>query len=427
MATIAIRREDRPQERRSPITPAQLPALAKQGISVVVQSAPQRVFSDEEFRQAGATIVEDLAPYELIFGIKELGLDQIEAGKTYVLFSHTIKGQRENMPLLRRMIELGCTLIDHERIVDDQGQRLVFFGRFAGLAGAIDALWTLGQRLSRQGVETPLAALKPAHAYHSLEEAYRQLAQVGKELRSGGWPASFGPLVVGVAGTGNTGRGVRAILDALGAQRLPTDQLAGVARADRGLYQVHFDVHHLVARHDGKFDLAEYFKYPYRYRSIFDRQLPHLTVLMNCIYWEQRYPRLVTIRQLNRLYRDSEPPRLQVLGDISCDVRGAIEATVRTTWPDDPVYVFDVDTGKSESGFCGNGPAVVAVYNLPAELPRDASIAFGDQLLPLLPAVARADLSLPLAEAGLPLPVLRAVLVHQGELTEDYDYLRQFV
>ncbi|MBW2732269.1 MAG: hypothetical protein JRH20_07725 [Deltaproteobacteria bacterium] len=427
MATIAIRCEDKAQERRSPVAPEHVSQLREAGIRVRVQGAPQRVFSDAEYAAVGAEPIDDLTDEKVIMGIKEIELDLLEAGKTYIIFSHTVKGQRENMPLLQRAMEVGCTLIDYERIVDDQGQRLVFFGRFAGLAGTIDSLWALGKRFAGRGLETPLAQLSQAYEYDSLAEAEAALRRVGEQLRDGGVPPEMRPLVVGVAGTGNTGQGARTILDALGAEAVPTDQLAGLRKGDAGIYQVFFDVHHLVARHDGKFDLAEYFKYPYRYRSIFDRHLPHLTVLMNCIYWENRYPRLVTVRKLNQLYRDTEAPKLQVIGDISCDIRGSIEATVRATWPDDPVYTFDVDTGAAESGFCGNGPAIMAVYNLPAELPRDASMAFGDQLMPFLPAIARADFSKDLDQTGLPGPVERAVVVHRGELMEDYAYLEQFL
>jgi alanine dehydrogenase len=431
MEKLAIRREDKVQERRSPIAPSQLPQLAAAGVEVFVQPSAHRIFSDEEFANAGARIVEELPTDAVVCGIKEVALEKLEEGRTYLCFSHTIKGQRENMPLLRRVMQLGCTMIDYERIVDDQGQRLVFFGRFAGLAGMIDSLWALGQRVEGMGHQTPLAELLPAHRYETLAEAEAELSRIGAALKEGAWPEPLRPLVVGVAGTGNTGKGAGHILDVFGACRRPTDQLPGISPGDPNIYQVFFDVHHLVARHDGKFDLAEYFKYPYRYRSIFDRQLPHLTVLMNCIYWENRYPRLVTIRRLNALYSSSEPPRLQVIGDIACDVRGAVEATVRATWSDAPVYVFDVDTGQANSEakqFCGHGPAIMAVYNLPAELPRDASVAFGQQLMPYMAGLAKANLGQPsLADTQLPKEVERAVVVYRGEICEDYGYLEQFL
>lgn len=426
MPTIALRREEKSQERRTPIPPSLVQALATEGVELVVQSAEQRIFGDDLYRQAGARVVDSLQDQQLIVGIKEIALEALEAGKTYLFFSHTIKGQPENRPLLARLMDLGCTLIDYERIVDAKGRRLVFFGRFAGLAGAIDTLWALGQRWALSGHDTPLASIGPATSYDNVDDALEVIAEAGRRIREGALPPQLSPLVLGVAGTGNTGQGVREIFDVLGGEELSADKLATLHPGEPGIYTCTFDVHHLVVRFDGRFDLAEYFARPYRYESVFKRYVPHLTVLMNCIYWEQSYPRLLSIRELNWLYRHGVP-KLEVIGDISCDVRGGIEATVRATWPDDPVYVFDPDTGGEESGFVGPGPAIMAVYNLPAELPRDSSRAFGEQLLPYLAAAARADFDKPLDEIGLPPELLRAVIVHKGELTEDYGYLAQYL
>ncbi|PIE19277.1 MAG: hypothetical protein CSA65_02960 [Proteobacteria bacterium] len=428
MPRIAIRREDKSQERRSPVPPQLVPKLLGAGLEVVVQTAPQRVFDDASYREAGAKVVDDLTDQQLICGIKEIPVELLEAGKTYVFFTHTIKGQPENMPLLARLMDLGCTAIDYERIVDAENRRQVFFGHYAGLAGAIDSLWALGQRLAGAGQQTALAGLSSSLGYETLADAEQAIATAGAALRG---DASLGddfwPLVIGVSGTGNTAQGARQILEGFGAEEVSVDRLPALPAGERAIYHCYFDVHHLVQRHDGRFELAEYFAHPYRYDSIFDRHLPHLSVLLNCIYWETPFPRICSIRDLNRLYRAENPPKLQVIGDISCDVRGGVEATVKATWPDDPVYTFDPDSGEAQSGFNGPGPAILAVYNLPAELPHDASLGFGEQLLPFLPAIANANLAGPLHDSGLPEEVQRAVIVHRGELTPDYAYLRQFL
>jgi saccharopine dehydrogenase (NAD+, L-lysine-forming) len=428
MPRIAIRREDKSQERRSPVPPEIVPKLREAGLEVVVQGAPQRVFDAASYRDAGAEVVDDLTNEQLICGIKEIPIDLLEAGKTYVFFTHTIKGQPENMPLLARLMELGCTAIDYERIVDADNRRLVFFGRYAGLAGAIDTLWALGQRLAGDGHDTALAKLSSSLGYDSLADAEQAISTAGAALRDdSSLPDDLWPLVIGVSGTGNTAQGARQILDRFGAEEVSVDRLPTLRPGERAIYQCYFDVHHLVQRHDGRFDLAEYFAHPYRYDSIFDRHLPQLSVLLNCIYWNNPFPRICTIRDLNQLYRGATPPKLQVIGDVSCDIRGGVEATVKATWPDDPVYTFDPDTGEAQSGFNGPGPAIMAVYNLPAELPRDASLGFGEQLLPFLPAIAGADFSGALQDSGLPQEVQRAVIVHRGELTSDYEYLRQYL
>jgi hypothetical protein len=427
--TIAVRREDVPSERRSPLAPQQIQSLRQQGIEVVFERCERRIFSSRELEQAGARVEDDLTRYPLICGIKEIARHRLEQGKSYLFFSHTMKGQSQNMPLLRRMIELGCTLLDYERVTDDSGRRLLTFGHFAGVAGAVDSLWALGRRLMQQRVETPLATLSAAPHYDHAEAALADVARVGQALRGQRqWPEAIAPLVIGIAGSGNTSGGAQQVLDALGAERVPATDLPRLRKPTSGIYQVVFEVDQLVEAPDGHYERAEYFQYPHRYRSVFRRYLPHLTVLLNCSYWEARYPRLVRIADLRGLFAGrEEPPRLHVIGDIACDVRGAIEATVRATWSDDPVYVYDVVKGRTQPSFDGTGPAIMAVYNLPAELPRDASQAFSEALLPFISSCARCSFSEPSEVLELPQALKRATIVYRGALMPDYDYLGQYI
>jgi len=173
--------------------------------------------------------------------------------------------------------------------------------------------------------------------------------------------------------------------------------------------------------------VQDYYDHPEKYRSVFHTYLPHLTLLVNCVYWEAKYPRLVTKADLRRLYGGTEPPRLRVIGDISCDIEGAIEGTVKCTEPGDPVYVYDPDEDRAIDGFEGPGPVVLAVDILPSELPRDASIYFSGVLMQYIPAIAQADYSVPFEELALPPEIKRAVIVYQGELTSDYRYLEKYV
>jgi alpha-aminoadipic semialdehyde synthase len=415
-------------ERRTPVTPDLVARLVKgPGVEVLVQPSPRRVFPDKEYVRAGATMAESLADASVILGVKEIPPDLFQPNTAYIFFSHVIKGQPYNMPMLAKMLELGCTLIDYEKICDENGKRLIFFGRFAGLVGMIDSLWALGQRLRREGYPTPLAEIEPAHAYPDLDEALLAVNAAGERIASEGLPEDLTPLTIGVAGYGNVAGGAREVLAELPTRDVAPDKLESAIEnpSPHCFYQTTFREEHLVEpREDGHaFELQDYYDHPERYRSVFDRHLPHLTVLMNCNYWDERYPRLVTKRQLRDLWSGDAPPRLRVIGDLGCDVEGAVECTLKCTEPSDPVYVYDSLAGTIESGVDGAGPVVLAVDILPAELPREASEEFSSTLSSFLPALAKADFDVPFSDLALPPELLGAVIAHRGKLTPDYLYL----
>ncbi|MGD1994052.1 MAG: hypothetical protein PVI59_12735, partial [Anaerolineae bacterium] len=160
-----------------------------------------------------------------------------------------------------------------------------------------------------------------------------------------------------------------------------------------------------------------------RYRSRFSVYVPHMTVLVNGVYWDDRYPRLVTKENLRELFTRPGKPRLRVIGDISCDVEGAIEATVRSTEPGNPIYVYSPLTGETADGHAGEGVVILAVDILPSELPREASTDFSHILKPFVPAIGLADYTVPFQELDLPPEIKRAVITHQGQLTPDYEFL----
>jgi saccharopine dehydrogenase (NAD+, L-lysine-forming) len=431
---IGIRREDKSEwERRVPITPEQVAALHRQeDLSFAVQPSPVRVFSDAEFAQAGAQVREDLDACPVVLAIKEIPEEVFRPGGAYVFFSHTIKGQPYNMPMLQRMLDLECTLIDYERIVDDKNRRLVFFGRHAGLAGMIDTLWALGQRLAWEGIANPFTQLQQTHSYASLNEAQAALRSLGDDIRDHGLPTTIVPLVCGFAGYGNVSSGAQEILDCLPVELVEPSELAafvvGAAHSRRTLYKVVFREEHMVEPRDPAqpFELHDYYQHPEKYRGVFAQYVPRLTVLVNGIYWTEDYPRLVTIDLLRQLWASGQP-RLRVIGDVSCDVEGAIECTVKCTEPDEPVFVYDPLTGQATDGYAGRGVVVLAVDILPSELPREASAAFGEILRPFLPAIARADYNQPFEKLRLPPEIKRAVIAHRGQLTPDYQYLQAYL
>jgi alpha-aminoadipic semialdehyde synthase len=354
-------------------------------------------------------------------------------GGAYMFFSHTIKGQSFNMEMLSELVQKKCTLIDHELVADGMGRRLIFFGRFAGLAGMLDTLWALGQRLEVLGTRTPFLGLEPTHRYGSLDEARVAISEVGSRLKQEGVPAELAPMVFGFAGYGHVSQGAQELFDLLPHVEIaPPDLAAFVAgnrdRTDR-LVKVVYKEEHLVERiaQEQPFELQEYYDHPERYRTAFEPHLRLLTVLVNGIFWTDRYPKLADAAQLRSLFGGPGRPRLLVVGDITCDVDGSLACTVRDTHPGDPVYIYRPASREAASGFDGPGLAVMAVGNLPAELPREASMVFGGALAPFMPDVATADFTGTLAAARLPEPIERAVVLWRGEFTPDFEYMKDFL
>ena len=426
---VAVRRETKSSwERRTPVTPDLARRLVTQtGLEILVQPSGRRVFPDNEYVRAGATMSEDLSASTVVLGVKEVPPELLLPDTAYAFFSHVIKGQPYNMPMLQRMLDLGCTLIDYEKIRDESGQRLIFFGRFAGLAGMIDTLWALGRRLKSEGYSTPLAEIEPAQAYPSLHEAKLAIRGAGERIASEGLPAALLPMTFGIAGYGNVASGVHEILAELPTRDIAPGDLGSILKdpSPRCIYRTTFREEHIVEPKapGDTFDLQNYYDHPEGYVPSFEQYLPDLTVLMNCTYWDERYPRLVTREQLRALWSDDASPRLRLIGDLGCDVEGAIECTLKCTDPSDPVYVYQPQTDTIESGVEGNGPVVLAVDILPAELPREASEEFSDALAHFLPALARADFNVPFSDLDLPPELLGAVIVHGGKLTPDFVYL----
>jgi saccharopine dehydrogenase (NAD+, L-lysine forming) len=431
---IGIRRETKTDlERRAPLTPETVRGLVESGqAEVCVEPSTTRIFADAEFVEAGARIVEDLSACDLVVGIKEIAPELIVPGKPHLIFSHTIKGQRYNMPLLSRVLEAGSTLIDYERVMDEAGRRLIFFGVQAGQAGMINTLWSLGQRLAAAGIESPFNSLRQAREYDSLDDACAAIRSVGETIAREGMPEAISPLICGIAGYGNVSRGAQEIYDLLGGKELAASELSErlvSGKLDAGTpWKVVFTEEDMVERAEGvsPFDLQEYYASPENYRSRFAGYLTDLTLLVNATYWDSRYPRWVTREDLAALLEGGEP-RLRVIGDITCDPGGGIESTVKATYPDDPVYVYDPADGSITSGFDSEGMLVMAVDILPTELPRESSKAFSEFLQPFIIDVARADYDVDFNELSMPEEFKRAVIALGGELTPEYRYLEEHV
>jgi len=430
---IGIRREDKNKwEKRVPLIPSHLSELSRDGVRFLVQPSTIRVFRDEEYQRAGAQVSEDMSDCDVILAVKEVPLHLIRKNTVYLFFSHTIKGQPQNMPLLKKMMEMGNTLIDYERIVDEKNRRLLFFGTQAGQAGMIETLYALGRRLRVTVGSHAFEKIRQAYDYESLVEAREHIGEIGRNIHRQGLGDIPTPLVVGFSGYGRVSQGAQEMFDLLPHEEIRPEELSGLAKnrkqTKHGLFKVVFKEEHLVESVSGRpFDLQDYYDHPEGYRSVFESYLPHLTVLVNCIYWTPSYPRLVTKTALEKLWNETKRPVLQVIGDISCDINGSIECTEKSTTPDVPVFLYDPLSRTVQDGFSGDGVVVMAIDNLPAELPRESSLFFSQGLKEFMPSLAAADFSGSFEECGLSAPLRRAAVLFRGSLTPDYSYLRGYL
>jgi alpha-aminoadipic semialdehyde synthase len=343
-----------------------------------------------------------------------------------------IKGQAYNMPMLTKMMEKKCNLIDYEKIADDSGRRLIFFGRFAGLAGMINSLWSVGERLRVQGLDTPFTRIQQSHRYNSLKEAEKAVKEVGEIIRAEGLPEELTPFTIGFTGYGNVSKGAQHIADLLPTVEITPEDLLELKKrkrySDKLIYKIVFKEEDLSATKDPdqKFELHDYYNHPEKYKNQFEQYVDHLTILMNCMYWDDRYPRLITRDFIEEVYKHGEM-KLKVIGDVTCDPDGSIEFTHKGTEIEDPVFVYDPVKREPTMGFSSDGILVMAVDILPSELPRESSESFGDALVNFVPAIAKADYNQKFEDVELPPEIKRAMILHQGNLTPDYKYIEEYL
>jgi alpha-aminoadipic semialdehyde synthase len=432
---FGIRREDiNKWEKRVPLIPSHARELAdRYPLEFRIQPSTIRIFTDDDYRLAGIPVEEGLSPCPIVLALKEIPLDLIEKGKTYLFFSHTAKGQSQNMPMLRKMMDRGCTVIDYERMVDEKGRRVLYFGNYAGHAGMIDTIWALGRSLDAEGIANPFSMLRPAHHYRNLVDAKEEVGKLAWKLIRQGPPRELGPIVFGFFGYGHVSQGAQEIFDILPVETVrPADVpllFHDSRKAHPTLYKAVFHEEDMVRPIvPGKdFELQDFYHHPESYRPVTEEIVPYLTAIVNGIYWTPKFPKYITKPFLKKLYGAPERPRLRVIGDITCDINGSIEATIEATDSENPVYVYDPFEDKAVPGFVGRGPAVLAVYNLPAELPLESSTYFSGKLKEHIPAVAAAHFDRPFDECGLTDVLRRAVIVYRGALTPDYAYLAEYI
>lgn len=434
---IGIRREDKNVwERRVPLTPKHVENLLHRGVvkKVIVQPSSIRCFDDRAYVEAGAEVNEDLSEASTICAVKEVPGQLLIPERTYMFFSHTIKAQAYNMPLLDTILEKRVRLIDYERIVNSDG-RMVKFGPYAGFAGMIDTLHALGLAFLTRGFATPFLHLSMSKEYSSLDVARSDLREVGEQIRRRGLPKECCPLTIAITGAGSVSNAAQQVLHLLPCKYVEVDDLPRIwnqrTKDQHHIYVVVVRSKDMVVPKDPskRFSTRDYYKQPDDFVPVFHETIaPYVRVLINGMYWEPRFPRLLTTEQARKLDDDGRFPLL-CLGDITCDVGGSVEFFVKATTIQNPFYVYDIKTDAVQEmhQFNGNGVIILGVDHIPAEFPKEASSDFGDGLSPLIEKVSVSNGLTPLESQSKELgpELFNAVITNQGELTPNFKYIAE--
>ncbi|MFH1655023.1 MAG: hypothetical protein ABH954_00215 [Candidatus Omnitrophota bacterium] len=429
---VGLLKEDEAKgERRAPLCPNDVQWLIKHGIEVEVQSSGMRVFDDFQYEKSGARIVDHFRKAKLLVGIKELKIDELLKGKIYMNFSHTIKGQTHNMPLLKEFLRKKVTLIDYETITDAFGKRLVYFGRFAGVCGLVDSFYYLGQKLKLRDIKTPFLSIKPAHEYASYNALKADFENLSRRIKRRGFDKRISPFIVGITGHGNVSRGVQEILDLLYPDEIHPKDMADFIRHQKyvrnKIYKrVFLREEKLRRKQKDGFYFEEYLEHPSRFESNLDLYLPYLNILIHASYWDNKYPRLVSREMISKLYRKRKF-RLEFITDISCDINGSIEMTYRPSTMENPTYTYDPKLQEFVDGHAHKGITILARDNLPTELPKDSAEDFSSLIRNYVYDIAIAGTRRITNHSGITREIRGAVITQGGRLTKQYKYLRKYL
>ncbi|NWX84796.1 AASS protein, partial [Nothoprocta pentlandii] len=441
-SVLAIRREDvNAWERRAPLAPKHVKELTQMGYKVLVQPSNRRAIHEKDYVKAGGIIQEDISEASLIVGVKRPPEDKLIPKKNYAFFSHTIKAQEANMPLLDEVLRQEIRLFDYEKMVDHKGMRVVAFGKWAGVAGMINILHGLGLRFLALGHHTPFMHIGMAHNYRNSSQAVQAVRDAGYEISLGLMPKSVGPLTFVFTGTGNVSKGAQEMFNALPCEFVEPHELKEVSKSG-DLRKVYGTVlsrhHHLVRKSDGMYDPVDYDKHPELYTSRFNTDIaPYTTCLINGIYWEQHTPRLLSRQDAQKLLVPMKsdavstegcpelPHKLLAICDISADTGGSIEFMTECTTIDSPFCMYDADQHIIHDSVEGSGILMCSIDNLPAQLPIEATEYFGDMLFPYIEEMLLSEGSEPLENQNYSSVVRDAVIASNGSLTAKYEYIQK--
>lgn len=425
-----LREDERRNEFRAPLSPRDVHWLKLRGIKVEVQSSRKRIFSNLQYKQAGAKIVENFKKANLLVGIKEPKIEQLLKKKIYMVFSHTSKGQSYNMSLLKEFLKKKITLIDYEKIVDFNGQRLVYFGRFAGICGIVDSLYYFGEKLSYRNIDSPFSLIKPSNFYHSYNAVKLDMERLNYRIHHRGFDKKISPFIIGITGHGNVSSGVQEILDLLHPIEIhPRDLEKFISSRDyshKKIYRVIFDREEKLRSKNGhNFYFEEYLKFPRKFESNLDIYLSYLNILIHASYWDNSFPRLVTKKMIDRMYNNKF--RLEFIGDLSCDINGSIEMTYRATTPENPTFTYLPRNRKFVEGHKTNGITIMARDNLPTEMPKDSSDDFSRLIREYVYQIAAHGAKDITNHSAISREIRQAVIAQDGRIAKPYNYLKKYI
>lgn len=396
MVKIGLLREGKiPVDNRVALTPSQCKWLQQQfsDVQIIAQHSPHRCFPDREYEMAGVTVQENLDDCQVLLGIKEVPIEMLIPGKTYLFFSHTKKKQPYNQPLFRAILNKKITLIDYECLEHEDGQRIIGFGFFAGVVGAHNGVMAYGNR-------TGLYKLDRVYK----ERSFRELIHAYFGLR-------LPNVKIAVTGSGRVAHGILEVMNLLGIHEAePDDYLRR-----RFAYPVYTQLKGAELYADkktGTYSRVDFHDHPENYTCRFLPYAEQTDILLNGVYWDTTVPRLFEKEDVR-----SESFIIRTIADITDDANGSVPINLGDQSIDDPVYGVDRNSFEKTAPYLPNSIDVMAVGNLPNELPRDASRYFGEQLIKyVLEDLLRNGSAI----------IERATMVKQGKLTESYQYLNDY-
>ena len=394
-----IREEKVPHDKRVPFTPVQCKYLLEEypELQIAVQPSPYRCFSDDEYRKHGILLQEDISDCDLLMGVKEVPVDYLIPGKKYLFFSHTIKKQQHNKKLLRAILDKKINLVDYECLVDEAEHRVIGFGRYAGLVGAYNGIMAYGMKYG-------LFELKPAHLCHDKKEMFRELERI-----------SLPNLKIVVTGGGRVANGALEILGVLGLRKVTSYEFLHYSFREAVYVQLHSEDYYR-SKDGAPFSNQEFYHHPENFDCNFASSNSFAglcDLLIHCTFWDPKAAVLFTKEQM----RDPKF-RISVIADVTCDINGSIPSTSRASTIDEKFYGYNPNTERIEEPFAPSTITVMAIDNLPCELPRDASEGFGKHLMErVMPFLIKED-------DGL---IARATIAKDGVLQPKFEYLGDWV
>ncbi|MCZ4694112.1 alanine dehydrogenase [Ancylomarina euxinus] len=396
---IGVLRETKnPPDRRVAITPQQGLNILKShpNVSIFIQPSDIRCYTNAEYRKAGFFLTEDLRECDILIGVKEVTIPTLIPNKRYLFFSHTAKKQIYNRKLLQEILKRNITLIDYEYLCDDNGKRIVAFGYWAGVVGAYKALRARGMR-------TDSFDLPPARSCLNMEEMYSHLKTI-----------SLKPIKILITGGGRVAKGAMQTIRELKLKEISPEDFLHKTYNEPVVCRI--DPENYVERIDGsKFNLQHFYDYPEMYRSSFKPFTKVTDLFIACHYWDPKSPKFIEPED----YKEDDF-NISIIADVSCDVNGPIPSTLRPSTIASSFYGYDRFTGEETIPFVDKkNVTVMAVDNLPGELPRESSEDFGKALTEHIFPALLGDVDDQIIE--------RACIAKDGRLTPAFSYLQDYV